>query len=70
MAASDETSVALTRGLPPALHYGLEQVSKIDILRKLKQRFGGKPSATSVFVWGERRAAPSLFCFTRQSIFC
>jgi hypothetical protein len=25
----------------------LEQVSKIAILRKLKQRFGGKPSATS-----------------------
>jgi hypothetical protein len=24
------------------LHYELEQVSKIDILRKLKQRFGGK----------------------------
>jgi hypothetical protein len=42
MAASDETSVALTRGLPPALHYELEQVSKIDILRKLKQRFGEK----------------------------
>ena len=28
--------------LQPALHYELEQVSKIDILRKLKQRFGGK----------------------------
>jgi len=38
----DETSVALTHGLPPALHYELEQVSKIDILRKLKQRFGVK----------------------------
>jgi hypothetical protein len=24
------------------LHYELEQISKIDILRKLKQRFGGK----------------------------
>ena len=42
MAASDETSVALTRGLPPALHYELEQISKSEILRKLKQRFGGK----------------------------
>ena len=42
MAASDETSVALTRGLPPALHYELEQISKPEILRKLKQRFGGK----------------------------
>jgi predicted nucleic acid-binding Zn ribbon protein len=30
------------RVLQPALHYELEQVSKIDILRKLKQRFGGK----------------------------
>ena len=26
--------------LQPALHYELEQVSKIDILRKLKKRFG------------------------------
>jgi hypothetical protein len=24
------------------LHYGLEQISKPEILRKLKQRFGGK----------------------------
>jgi hypothetical protein len=31
MAAPDEMSVALTSGLPPALHYELEQVSKIDI---------------------------------------
>jgi hypothetical protein len=42
MAASDETSVALTRGLTPALHYELEQASKIEILRKPKKRFGGK----------------------------
>jgi len=42
MAASDETSVALTRGLTPALHYELEQVSKSDILRRLKKRFGSK----------------------------
>jgi len=42
MAASDETSVALTRGLQPALHYELEQVSKMEILRKLKKRFGTK----------------------------
>ena len=30
------------RVLQPALHYELEQVSKIEILRKLKQRFGVK----------------------------
>lgn len=30
------------RVLQPALHYELDQVSKIDILRKLKQRFGAK----------------------------
>jgi predicted nucleic acid-binding Zn ribbon protein len=35
-------SVLYVRVLQPALHYELEQVSKIDILRKLKQRFGGK----------------------------
>src|SRR5437764_12410901 len=34
--------VLYVRVLQPALHYELEQVSKIDILRKLKQLFGGK----------------------------
>ena len=34
--------VLYVRVLQPALHYELEQVSKIDILRRLKQRFGGK----------------------------
>lgn len=46
--AAHSTPVALREGvlyvrvLQPALHYELEQVSKMDILRKLKQRFGGK----------------------------
>jgi hypothetical protein len=30
------------RVLQPALHYELEQISESEILRKLKQRFGGK----------------------------
>ncbi|HEX4638157.1 MAG TPA: DUF721 domain-containing protein [Chthoniobacterales bacterium] len=34
--------VLYVRVLQPALHYELEQVAKIDIIRKLKQRFGGK----------------------------
>lgn len=34
--------VLYVRVLQPALHYELEQVSKIEILRKLKQRFGGR----------------------------
>jgi predicted nucleic acid-binding Zn ribbon protein len=34
--------VLYVRVLQPALHYELEQVSKIDIVRKLKQRFGAK----------------------------
>jgi len=34
--------ILYVRVLQPALHYELEQVSKIDILRKLKQRFGNK----------------------------
>lgn len=34
--------ILYVRVLQPALHYELEQISKIDILRKLKQRFGGK----------------------------
>jgi predicted nucleic acid-binding Zn ribbon protein len=46
--AAHSTPVALREGilyirvLQPALHYELEQVSKGEILRKLKQRFGGK----------------------------
>jgi predicted nucleic acid-binding Zn ribbon protein len=46
--AAHSAPVALRDGIPyvrvlrPALHYELEQVSKIDILRKLKKRFGGK----------------------------
>jgi predicted nucleic acid-binding Zn ribbon protein len=34
--------VLYVRVLQPALHYELEQVSKTEILRKLKQRFGTK----------------------------
>ncbi|MEY2546542.1 MAG: hypothetical protein QOG48_1659 [Verrucomicrobiota bacterium] len=46
--ASHSAPVALREGilyvrvLQPALHYELEQVSKTDIVRKLKQRFGAK----------------------------
>lgn len=34
--------ILYVRVLQPALHYEFEQVSKTEILRKLKQRFGGK----------------------------
>jgi predicted nucleic acid-binding Zn ribbon protein len=34
--------ILYVRVLQPALHYELEQISKSEILRKLKQRFGGK----------------------------
>jgi predicted nucleic acid-binding Zn ribbon protein len=34
--------ILYVRVLQPALHYELEQISKQEILRKLKQRFGGK----------------------------
>ena len=34
--------VLYVRVLQPALHYELEQISKPAILRKLKQRFGGR----------------------------
>ena len=46
--AMHSTPVALREGvlyvrvLQPALHYELEQISKSEILRKLKQRFGGR----------------------------
>ena len=34
--------ILYVRVLQPALHYELEQISKAEVLRKLKQRFGGK----------------------------
>src|SRR5438477_13128609 len=34
--------VLFVRVLQPALHYQFEQISKAEILRKLKQRFGKK----------------------------
>ena len=34
--------VLSVRVLQPALHYQFEQISKVEILRKLKQRFGTK----------------------------
>jgi predicted nucleic acid-binding Zn ribbon protein len=34
--------ILYVRVLQPALHYELEQISKSEILRKLKQRFGSK----------------------------
>jgi len=46
--AAHSAPVALREGilyvrvLQPALHYELEQVSKAEILRKLKRRFGSK----------------------------
>jgi len=36
------SGVLYVRVLQPTLHYELEQVSKSDILRKLKQRFGAR----------------------------
>ena len=46
--AAHSAPVALREGilyvrvLQPALHYELEQIAKIDILRRLKQRFGSR----------------------------
>src|SRR5712675_3509572 len=46
--AAHSTPVALREGvlyvrvLQPAVHYELDQISKTEILRKLKKRFGGK----------------------------
>ena len=34
--------VLLVRVLQPSLHYQFERISKPEILRKLKQRFGGR----------------------------
>jgi len=42
IAGSLREGILYVRVLQPALHYELEQVSKIDILRKLKQRFGAE----------------------------
>ena len=46
--AAHSAPVALREGtlyvrvLQPSLHYELEQIAKAEVLRKLKQRFGGK----------------------------
>jgi predicted nucleic acid-binding Zn ribbon protein len=40
--ASLREGVLYVRVLQPALHYELEQISKAEILRKLKRRFGAK----------------------------
>jgi predicted nucleic acid-binding Zn ribbon protein len=37
-----KAGVLSVRVLQPALHYQFEQISKAEILRKLKQRFGAK----------------------------
>jgi len=34
--------ILYVRVLQPALHYELEQIAKMDILRRLKQRFGSR----------------------------
>ena len=34
--------ILYVRVLQPSLHYELERIAKTEILRKLKQRFGGK----------------------------
>ena len=39
---SQRGGVLSVRVLQPALHYQFEQISKAEILRKLKQRFGTK----------------------------
>jgi hypothetical protein len=39
--------------LEAVLRYELEQIYKTEILRRLKQRFGGKPSATSASALAE-----------------
>src|SRR5947199_10804055 len=60
--AAHSSPVALREGilyvrvLQPALHYELEQVSKIEILRKLKQRFGTKTIRDIRFRLGYRRS--------------
>src|SRR5438045_9605037 len=53
--AAHSAPVALREGilyvrvLQPALHYELEQVSKIEILRKMKKRFSWKTIRDRVF---------------------
>src|SRR6266436_5312405 len=60
--------ILYVRVLQPALHYELEQISKSEILRKLKQRFGGKPSATSVSASADGVSSSSAFLLYRDSL--
>src|SRR6266481_782928 len=72
--AAHSAPVALREGilyvrvLQPALHYELEQISKSEILRKLKQRFGGKPSSTSVSASADGVSSSSAFLLYRDSL--
>ncbi len=50
--------VLYVRVLQPALHYELEQISKPEILRKLKQRFGAK----TIDDVRSRVADPPIYC--------
>jgi hypothetical protein len=43
-----------------ALHYELEQISKSEILRKLKQRFGGKTIRDILFALAKLPAGRNL----------
>ena len=74
--AAHSAPVALREGmlyvrvLQPALHYELEQISKSEILRKLKQRFGGKTIRDVRFRVGlsKRQPQPCGFIVVRDQI--
>src|SRR5207247_4504323 len=74
--AAHSTPVALRDGilyvrmLQPALHYELEQISKAEILRKLKQHFGSKTIRDVRFRVGWKTHPILRFCFTTIPSFC
>ena len=47
--------ILYVRVLQPSLHYELERIAKTEILRKLKQRFGGKTIRDIRFRLGQGR---------------
>jgi len=73
--AAHSAPVALREGilyvrvLQPALHYELEQISKSEILRKLKQRFGSKTIRDVRFRVGWGPISSQVFALHRSHQF-
>src|SRR5256886_8683957 len=60
--------ILYVRVLQPALHYELEQISKSEILRKLKQRFGGKDRKSTRLNSSHSQISYAVFCLKKKQL--